>query len=116
MFIEIECIYVIKLHILTLSQIATLSVTICDTRHKLRHFQSQIATLSQIATITNCYVTGLRVNMTKTKFLVSCDYHDVLQKSEKYPCAFCSNGVGRNAILGSQCMLWAHKTCSVITK
>ena len=47
----------IKLHILTLSQIATLSVTNCDIRHKLRHFQSQIATPSQIATITNCYVT-----------------------------------------------------------
>ena len=46
-----------KLHILTLSQIATLSVTNCDTRHKLRHFQLQIATPSQIATITNCYVT-----------------------------------------------------------
>ena len=25
--------------------------------HKLRHFQSQIATTSQMATITNCYVT-----------------------------------------------------------
>ena len=56
-FIEIDWIYAIKLHILTLSQIATLSVTNRDTRHKLRHFQSQIATPSQIATITNCYVT-----------------------------------------------------------
>ena len=44
---------------LTFSQIATLSVTNCDTRHKLRHFQSQIATPSQIATFTNCYVTCL---------------------------------------------------------
>ena len=56
-FIEIDWIYAIKLHILTLSQIATRFVTNRDTRHKLRHFQSQIATPSQIATITNCYVT-----------------------------------------------------------
>ena len=56
---KIEWKYVIKLHILTLTQIATLSVTNCDTRHKLRHFQSQIATPSQIATIKNCYVTGI---------------------------------------------------------
>ena len=56
-FIEIDWIYAIKLHILTLSQIATLFVTNRDTRHKLRHFQSQNATPSQNATITNCYVT-----------------------------------------------------------
>ena len=56
-FIEIDWIYAIKLHILTLAQIATLSVTNHDTRHKFRNFQSQIATPSQLATITNCYVT-----------------------------------------------------------
>ena len=48
---------------------------------------------------------GLRVNMRKTKFLVSVVGHDVLQKSCKYPCAICCSGVGRNSILCSQCML-----------
>ena len=54
--------------------------------------------------------------MKKTKFLVSGDGHDVLQKSGKYPCAVCCSGVGRNSILYSQCILWVHKTCSGITK
>ena len=54
--------------------------------------------------------------MKKTKFLVSGDDQEVLQKSGKYPCpAYCS-GVGRNSTLCSQCMLWVHKTCSGITK
>ena len=59
---------------------------------------------------------GLRVNMKKTKFLVSGDGHDVLQKSGKYPCAVCCRGVEKNSILCSQCMLWVDKTCSGITK
>ena len=57
MFIQFDRIYAVKMHILTLSLIATLYVTNHDTRHKLQHFPPQIATLSQIATITNCYVT-----------------------------------------------------------
>ena len=59
---------------------------------------------------------GLHVNMKKTKFLVSGDDQNVLQKSGKYPCAFCCSGVARNSILCSQCMLWVHKTCRGITK
>ena len=58
----------------------------------------------------------LHINMKKTKFLVSGDDQDVLQKSDKYPCAVCSSGVGRNSFLCSQCMLWVHKRCSGITK
>ena len=45
---------------------------------------------------------GLHVNMKKTKFLVSGGDQDVLQKSDKYPCAVCSSGVGRNSFLCSQ--------------
>ena len=52
----------------------------------------------------------------KTKFLVSGDDQDVLQKSGKYPYTVCCSGVGRNSILCSQCMLWVHKTYSGITK
>ena len=54
--------------------------------------------------------------MKKTKFLVSGDDQDVLQKSGKYPCAVCCSGVGRNSILVSQCVLWVNKTYSGITK
>ena len=52
---------------------------------------------------------GLCVIMKKTKFLVSGDDQDVLQKSGKYPCTVCCSGVGRNSILCSQCMLWSTR-------
>ena len=47
--------------------------------------------------------------MKKTKFLVSGDDQDVLQKTGKYPCPVCCSGVGRNSILCSQCMLWSTR-------
>ena len=40
---------------------------------------------------------GLRVNMGKTKLMVSGSNLDVLRKSGKYPCGVCQAGVGRNA-------------------
>ena len=55
---------------------------------------------------------GLRVNMKKTKFLVSGKGNDVLKKSGKHPCAVCCSGVGKNSIQCSQCMLWVHQKCS----
>ena len=58
---------------------------------------------------------GLSANM-KTKFLVSAAGHNFLKKSGKYPCVVCSNGVGCNSILCSQCLLWVHKKCNGITK
>ena len=54
---------------------------------------------------------GLRVNMKKTKFLVSGDDHYVVRKSCKYPCAVCCSGFGRNSMLCPQYMLWVYKTC-----
>ena len=58
----------------------------------------------------------LRVNMRKTKFLVSGVGHGVLKKSDKYPCAVSCCGVGNNSIQYSHCMLWVHNRCSGITK
>ena len=57
---------------------------------------------------------GLRVNMAKTKFLVSGTGLDVLKKSGQFPCAVCLNGVGVNSILCTQCNKWVHKKCSGI--
>ena len=54
--------------------------------------------------------------MKKTKVLVFGDGQVVLQKSGKYPCVVCCNGISRNIILCSHCMLWVHKTCSAIIK
>ena len=58
---------------------------------------------------------GLRVNMKKTKFLVSAAGQDVLKDSGRFPCAVCRKGVGANSILCSSCDLWVHKKCSGIT-
>ena len=46
---------------------------------------------------------GLRVNMGKTKLMVSGSNLDVLRKSGKYPCGVCQAGVGRNAIQCGGC-------------
>lgn len=57
---------------------------------------------------------GLRVNMGKTKILVSGPQLDLLKKTGKYPCAICLTGTGSNAILCSGCSSWVHKKCSGI--
>ena len=54
---------------------------------------------------------GLCVNMKKTKFLVSGDGQDVLQKSGKYSCAVCCSGVGRNSCATNVCC-WSTR-CAV---
>ena len=58
---------------------------------------------------------GLRVNMKKTKFMVSGIGLDVLENSRKYTCAVCRCGVGNNSIECSQYELRVHKKCSDIT-
>ena len=55
---------------------------------------------------------GLRVNMSKTKFMASGPDLDVLHDSGKYPCAVCRTGVGVASILCTKCKLWVHKKCS----
>ena len=57
---------------------------------------------------------GLRVNMKKTKFLVSGAGLNVLKDSGKFPCAVCRKGVGANSICCSSCQFWVHKKCSGI--
>ena len=49
---------------------------------------------------------GLRVNMTKTKFMASGLGLDILPDSGKFPCALCRTGVGRSSIRCSKCNLW----------
>ena len=55
---------------------------------------------------------GLRVNMKKTKLMVSRPGLDLLCDSGAFPCAVCRSGVGVNSIQCSQCMYWVHKKCS----
>ena len=57
---------------------------------------------------------GLRVNMGKTKLMVSGSNLDVLRKSGKYSCGVCQAGVGRNAIQCGGCRPWVDKKCGGI--
>ena len=57
---------------------------------------------------------GLRVNMKKTKIMVSGIGLDLLQDTGKFPCAVCRRGVGANSISCSKCKMWVHKKCSNI--
>ena len=55
---------------------------------------------------------GLRVNMPKTKILISGVGLDVLKDSGWFPCAVCRKGEGANSILCTGCHLCVHKGCS----
>ena len=57
---------------------------------------------------------GLRVNIGKTKLMVSGSNLDVLRKSGKYPCGVCQEGVSRNAIQYGGCRQLVHKKCNGI--
>ena len=58
---------------------------------------------------------GLRVNMGKTKIMLSGPNLNLLRDSGKFPCSVCRDGVGRNSIFCTGCNLWVHKRCSGIT-
>ena len=56
---------------------------------------------------------GLRVNVDKTKVLVSSAEHNKISVSNpKYPCGVCTFGVRANSILCTSCDLWVHKKYS----
>ena len=52
---------------------------------------------------------GLRVNMGKTKIMVSGVNFQMLKDSGKYPCSVCRKGVGANSIYCAGCSHWVHK-------
>ena len=57
---------------------------------------------------------GLRVNLRKTKVMVSgCEVGEV-RKQGKYPCGVCHKGVGVNSVKCQLCKHWVHKRCSKI--
>ncbi len=55
---------------------------------------------------------GLRVNMGKTKVMMSGIGLDVLKPSGKHPCGVCLKGVGNNSMLCHGCSKWVHKRCT----
>ncbi len=57
---------------------------------------------------------GLRVNVKKTKVLVSSRDHKPNNKTGKFPCGVCGKGVGSNSILCPSCNHWTHHRCSQV--
>ena len=55
---------------------------------------------------------GLKVNLSKTKILVSGKECESVVTSGEYPCGVCGRGVGANSVLCTECGKWVHKRCS----
>ncbi len=55
---------------------------------------------------------GLKVNMKKTKVLVSSPIGVPAISSGTCPCSVCGKGVGSNSILCNTCKHCVHKRCS----
>ena len=53
---------------------------------------------------------GMRVNMNKTKVMISGEQ----QKAVRWPCGFCGRGVGNNSMQYTSCQKWVHRKCSGI--
>ena len=58
---------------------------------------------------------GTRVNMNKTKVMISDmisgERQKVRQKAVRWPCGVCSKGVGSNSLQCTSCQKWVHKKC-----
>jgi len=46
---------------------------------------------------------GMRVNMNKTKVMISAECQKVRQKVVRWPCGVCSKGVSRNSLQCTSC-------------
>ena len=51
---------------------------------------------------------GMRVNMNKTKVMISGERQKVRQKAIRWPHRVCSKGVGNNSLQCNSCQKWAH--------
>jgi len=56
----------------------------------------------------------MRVNMNKTKVVISAERQKVRQKAVRWPCGVCSEGFGSNSLQCTSCRKWVHKKCSGI--
>jgi len=57
---------------------------------------------------------GIRVNMNKTKVMISGKRQKVRQKAVRWPCGVCNKGVGSNSIQSTSCQKGVHKKCNGI--
>ena len=56
----------------------------------------------------------MRVNMNKTKVMISEERQKVRQKAVRWPCGVCSKGAGSSSLQCTSCQKWVHKKCSRI--
>lgn len=59
---------------------------------------------------------GLKVNMEKTKLMITGKESSHRVKSGRWPCGCCGKGVGVNSILCVECSRWCHQRCSGLKK
>jgi len=57
---------------------------------------------------------AMRVNMNKTKVMISEERQNERQKAVRWPCGVCSKGLGSNSLQCTGCQKWVHKKCSGI--
>ena len=57
---------------------------------------------------------GMRVNMNKTKVMISGERQKPVQKAARSPCSVCGRGVGSDSIQCTSYHKWVHKKCSGI--
>jgi len=57
---------------------------------------------------------GMKVNMNKTKVMISGECPKVMQKPVRWPCGVCGRDVGNNSIQCTSCQKWVHRKCSGI--
>jgi len=57
---------------------------------------------------------GVRVNINKTKVMISAERQKVVQKDVRWPCGVCGRGVGSNSIQCTSCQKCVHRKCSGI--
>jgi len=58
--------------------------------------------------------TDMKVNINKTKVMISGEWQKVMQKAVIRPCAECGRDVGNNSIQCNTCQKWVHRKCSDI--
>jgi len=56
----------------------------------------------------------MRVNVNKTKVMISGECQKPVQKAARWQCGVCGRGVGSNPIQCTSCHKWVHKKCSGI--
>ena len=57
---------------------------------------------------------GMRVNMNKTKVMISGEWQKVMQKAIRWPRGVCGRGIGNNSTQCTSCQKWVHRKCSNI--